>query len=304
MSSLRIAIVCLITACGATQVIGGYNFVSAADTSPVFQGTTGNCTASANAPSPAAAAGFTKTVFCDDFDSLSTIDVNTTGAPGYNWYTRLPRREGRTPQSDYSVANSVLSVTAPNTYNFALTSMDVQTGNGNAWTFGYFEARLSFDPNAAPKSGGWPAWWSNSAYHLRYDPPGHSGHYMELDFFEGNTTVRTQFAGTLHEWANNGAIHYQNSNYIPPVKVNWANWHTVGVLWVPGKIDWYLDGKKLEEQKYSANGLPQPLARTMIRGPEPVGLFSSLDTEKLGEQMILGSAQGWPLNVDWIRVWH
>jgi beta-glucanase (GH16 family) len=304
MPNLGAAIICLVAACGVTQLIGGYDLDSAAVASPDFRGTTGNCAAAAKAPSTAAAAGFGKLVFCDDFDSLSTIDVNTTGAPGYNWYTRLPRGEGRTPQSDYSISNSVLAITAPDSYNFAITTKDVQSGNGNSWTFGYFEARLCFDPNAVPTASGWPAWWGNSAHHLRYDTRYKKGQYIELDFFEAPPKARTEFAGTLHQFKNNGAIHYQNSNNIPPVSVNWAKWHTVGVLWVPGRVDWYLDGKRLIEQQYSANAQPRPLARTMVKGPQPAGLFSSLDTEMLGEQMILGSAQGWPLNVDWVRVWH
>jgi hypothetical protein len=302
MSNLGTAIICLLAACGVTQITGGYDLNSAA-APPVFHGTTGNCADTVTPPSTAVSAGFTNLAFCDDFDSLSTIDVNSTGAPGYNWYTRLPFDRGRTPQSFYSVSDSFLAVTAPNSINFALTTMDPHTGNGNAWIFGYFEARLSFDPNAVPTAGGWPAWWANSARHLHNDTRYTSNPYVELDFFEC-PPKRTEFAGTIHQWEDSGKTHHQNANAIAPVSVNWAKWHTVGVLWVPGKVVWYLDGRELIEQRYSTNGLPRPSARAIDKGPQLPGLFSSLDTDKPGEQMILGSAQGWPLNVDWIRVWH
>jgi beta-glucanase (GH16 family) len=303
MSGLRIAIVCLMAACGVTHFNGANNPQPAAP--PAVQGTTSNCTAEAQAPSAAAAAGFTKLAFCDDFDSISTIDADTTGAPGYKWYTRQPFGRGRTPQSDYSVADSVLTITDDNGVNFGITTMDTQTGNGSAWNFGYFEARISSDLKTAPEmANGWPSFWSNSAYHLLRETPQTGGTFAELDFFENPRNDVNGFAGTINEWDKANSIHYRNANVLAHVSVDWRQWHTVGVLWVRGRVTWYLDGKQILDQRYSPNGRPRPSAVEQHLYPVPSGTLSPLDDEKMGMQIILGSGKGWPMYVDWVRVWR
>lgn len=304
MSNLGTAILCLMSACGVTQLVSGYQPEFAAVAPPVLEGTTSNCAAGERAPAAAESAGFTKMVFCDDFDSLSTIDVHTTGAPGFNWYTRMPFNRGRTSETDYSVSNSVLSVTDDDNYNWGIASIDPKTGSGKAWNFGYFEARLSFDPNAAPDGPGWPSWWADSAYHFRYETQDTGGLFEELDFLEVPRANRQAFAGTLHEWAQGMAVHYRNSENYARASVNWGQWHTVGVLWVRGSVIWYLDGKPVIKQQYSQHAPPRPIGLQKGTIPSPAGVFAELDSERLGEFMILGSAKGWPLNVDWVRVWH
>ena len=57
--------------------------------------------------------------FFDDFDSLSTIDVNNTHKPGFNWYTdsQWPNSsflDQRPPHkylpADYSISNSIIAL--------------------------------------------------------------------------------------------------------------------------------------------------------------------------------------------------
>jgi hypothetical protein len=265
-----------------------------------------NCTG-VSAPAPAAAAGYTSLVFCDDFTSTSTIDVNGTGNAGYNWYTRLPFGGAQTLPSAYSVANSVLTITSTGlTGNWGLTTRDPYSGNGSAWTFGYFEASVNFNPNLGPDSEGWPSFWSLGAYHTEYN---NSDIWPELDFFEaytgGESSYSGAFVGTLHQWQNSGSINYQNSNNYQNTSVNWNNWHTLGFLWVPGQVSWYLDGNLLMTQEYSATAPPNPLANTAGGiTPTPAGVFDILDTAPLGEQVIVGSSPGWPLNIDYVRVWR
>jgi hypothetical protein len=265
-----------------------------------------NCTG-VSAPAPAAAAGYTSLVFCDDFTSTSTIDVNGTGNAGYNWYTRLPFGGAQTLPSAYSVANSVLTITSTGlTGNWGLTTRDPYSGNGSAWTFGYFEASVNFNPNLGPDSEGWPSFWSLGAYHTEYN---NSDIWPELDFFEaytgGESSYSGAFVGTLHQWQNSGSINYQNSNNYQNTSVNWNNWHTLGCLWVPGQVSWYLDGNLLMTQEYSATAPPNPLANTAGGiTPTPAGVFDILDTAPLGEQVIVGSSPGWPLNIDYVRVWR
>jgi len=62
-------------------------FLLASSSSALAQA--GRCATLPAPPAPAAAAGYTQRIFCDDFPDLSSIDINDTGAPGYKWYPRM-----------------------------------------------------------------------------------------------------------------------------------------------------------------------------------------------------------------------
>lgn len=280
-----------------------------------------NCSSQALAPDAVSAAGFRNLSFCDDFNSISTIDVSGTGAPGFKWYTRVPRgwshrSQEQTLPSAYSVSHSVLTVTSTgNTEGWALSTRDPITGNGQAWNFGYFEARIRFDPTLGPKAAWYPTFWSVSSYFVQY----HSDELRpELDFFEaytppgsdgrqGNRGVyQGEFLGTLHQWSRNwngSTLDYYNSNSSQPTTEDWSKWHVIGCLWVPGKVTWYLGGKAMMSQEYSATAPPNPLPH--FRPGEKTnftGFFDVLDTQTM--QVVVGSAPGWPEYVDWVRVWE
>ncbi|MHB1936402.1 MAG: LamG domain-containing protein [Acidobacteriaceae bacterium] len=280
--------------------------IDAPNSAPQYDGASAdNCDSKVRVPVAASSAGFKHLVFCDDFDSISTIDVKGTGAPGFNWYTKLPFGWGQTLPSGYSVSHSVLTVTSMvNATNWGLTTRDPVTGNGHAWNFGFFEARVKFDPTLGPRSKGWPSFWAMSAYKTQYDNP---TLYPELDFFEAYTGGRASYSGvylgTLHQWQDKGTIDYFNSNDWQTPGVEWNKWHVLGCLWIPGRIAWYLDGNLLITQKYSATAPPNPLAHTSGgTAPTPAGVFDAIDSQIM--QPIVGSSPGWPLYIDWVRVWR
>jgi Glycosyl hydrolases family 16 len=311
LASLATTILCIIAACGTTASIADLSAQSdnapPSGTGSSVVGSTGNCGAGAAAPTYAASAGFKELTFCDDFDSASTIDASGTGAQGFNWYTNLPSWwNSATKPAAYSVSNSVLTVTAnPKRYNWGLTTMDPLTGNGNAWTFGYFEARISFDASQQPNSTGWPSFWAISAYYIRNHVKNVPDQHTELDFFEATTLPGGRFDGTLHEWRNDLSVDYWNGGDISQKKVNWSQWHIVGCLWTRGRVTWFLDGVQIMSQSYSAAKPPNPLAKTSGGiNPTPAGVFNSLDLEKEGMQVVVGSEPGYPLQMDWVRVWH
>jgi hypothetical protein len=341
-----------------------------------FEGATNhNCGHRAHPPVGASSAGYDRLAFCDDFNSISTIDVNGTGAPGFNWYTRYPSRSpngGYTLPSGYSVSHSVLTATSAGSWAQALTTRDPDTGNGQAWNFGYFEARIKFDPTLGPKAPWFPCFWSMPS---RVEQFHNRDLYVELDFFEaysqgpngrgGNGPYPGEFLGTIHHWQSLPAqpatatpaqpatatptqpatatpatpatatpaqpatatpeqpatgsrqnrapmLNYSNPNNNQTVNVDWKQWHILGCLWVPGKVTWYLDGKALMSQEYSATAPPNPLPRPAHRmaaeataaapAPSYVGVYDVLDTQTM--QILIGSAPGWPMYVDWVRVWE
>jgi len=257
-------------------------------------------------PPQAVEAGYKTLVFNDDFDSINTIDVKGTNKSGYKWYVDGPIwSSGIVDPSTYSVSNSVLAL-SNNTWsaNWMLSSFSCHGNVGHSFKYGYFEARLRFDPALGKKARGWPAWWSLSTHHSRTNDP---AHWAELDFFEAYTGGKADytgaFIGTLHDWADDSKTHYQNSN-------NWQNqpttdynqWHTYGCLWSPGKVIWYFDGVAKITQIYSATAPPSPLANGTIT-PTPAGIFNILDNDPEGMLLILGSDE-WPMYVDWVRVWQ
>lgn len=280
-------------------------------------GTNNNCSADATVPAAAANMQWTRLVFCDDFDSLDTIDTKGTGAEGFNWYTYRP--SGLLPQSAYTVANSALTLTdSQYAYNWGLSTSDMRTGNGQSWTFGYFEARISFNPTLGTSGSGWPSFWSVSEYkatHLNAQDFG------EIDFFEAfpqNSSPGNYygaFGGTVHDWHHNltsgadvessaGYTDYINGRNVVPSDVDWTQWHVVGCLWTPGQITWYLDGRQMLTQQYSASTQGNPVASDATGAtPAPIGVWDIIDAEQMGMMLILGTGPNWPIHVDYVRVW-
>jgi hypothetical protein len=267
-----------------------------------------NCQPGVHIPEPAASAGFDRLTFCDDFDSLSTIDVSGTGAPGFKWYTKLPFSPGRTLPSAYSISDSVLTVTSTGyTANWGLTTRDPVTGNGHAFNFGYFEARIKFDPSLSPNSKGWPSFWSLDAYHTEYN---NDTTWAELDFFEaytgGYASYSGEYLGTLHQEFPHrpGYENVPGDWYVPKPAVDWNSWNIIGCLWQQGQVTWYLNGKSVIHQSYSADGLPKPPPAPFHNLPTPdfTGAYKVLDGDLM--QLIVGSSPGWPLQVDYVRVWQ
>lgn len=259
---------------------------------------------STTAPAPAQAAGFTRLSFRDEFSSMSTIDVSGTGAPGYQWYTDRPFGWGRTPAADLSTSNGILTIspsTASPNYSIATSSPTSRSGKG--FRYGYFEARMAFDPRKAAGSAGWPSFWGVS--HAQVTGAG-MPRSMELDFFEAYHAPyqphEDVFSGTVHDWII-GPPQLDRANYGNNGKsmsgFDWQNFHTYGCLWQPGKITWYLDGQAQFSQQYSADAPPVPNTAGLASG-----VFSPLDTDLSGQTVILGSGVGYPMSVDWVRVWQ
>ncbi len=257
-------------------------------------------------PTASSAVGYNKLSFNDEFNSLSTIDVNATKQAGYNWYIDPPIWSSvNAPPSSYSVSNGVLTLSSDLA---GLYSYSSHGDLGNSFHYGYFEARMRFDPASGASSNGWPAFWSLSTKHCVHN---NLDIWSELDFFEaytgGHSAFGDVFVGTLHEWGWSGGvnIHYQNSNNFAANTVD-SQWHTYGCLWVPGKVTWYFDGGPLMTQNYSATAPPDPLPNAGAGSPTPpsAGTFMNIDDDLEGMTIFLGTGSDWPLEVDWVRVWQ
>jgi hypothetical protein len=203
----------------------------------------------------------------------------------------------------------------------------------------YFEASIAFDQTLGPThgSGGYPSFWSMAIEHMvtprmsswtgqaaEYE------HFIEDDFFEFDTwsfMPLNAFGSAGHDWYGNynvtcspgfcGVINplFEIINQAAGGDV-WTGFHRIGQLWVLGTAanNWhasqtmFVDGVPCLTYDNSAicKGIPKTWtdSPTGAQGnPPPTGtaLFSIADRQHLN--IVLGSGPGWPMKVDFVRVW-
>jgi hypothetical protein len=108
----------------------------------------------------------------------------------------------------------------------------------NTYRYGYFEARMKWDVT----TGAWPAFWMITKQGVEGVQ-----HVGELDIFEGQGNDPTHYYGTINEW-NGGADLVstnspQNNRFDLPSTNDYSQWHTYGLLWLPGTVIWYYDNQ-------------------------------------------------------------
>lgn len=235
---------------------------------------------------PPQAAGY-NLVFSDEFDALN---ISPTGTGSYTWYPGI-WWESKTPlPSLIADSNSAVTLTWSATGGMNDTSISTLSRDGTSgrtFRYGYFEARMKWDV----ATGAWPAFWMvpKQAAQGATDTG-------ELDAFEGQGSQPSAYFGTLHEWNGTTEVWHSSPNSASlPASNDFSQWHTYGMLWVPGQVTWYYDN---------------------------VALFSSPTTAIFDAQdffLVLGMAEGanWThgdmagvtvsdlnLSVDWVRVWQ
>lgn len=243
-------------------------------------------------------------VFDDEFDDSGTIDLTGTGAAGHQWYTDKPFSWKTAPASAISVSDGVLTIDpSVSGQNYQMGTASPRSRRGKGFHYGYFEARMAFDPDDAPGSDGFPAFWG-----LSYSQAMGAGRdrTVELDFFEamhksGASHIQydDSFAGTVHELQLSSDADRANygNNIASLTGTDWKQFHVYACLWQPGSIQWYFDGKLVLTQHYGANATPEPNASNL-----PRGTFGQLDTDAQGQMVILGTGSHYPLKVDWVRI--
>jgi hypothetical protein len=239
-------------------------------------------------PAQAAAVGYTRLVFQEEFDDTSGIDLADTRQPGFNFYTEPPF--GFPQLTEISISNSILRFTGPGgTANGSLYST-VGTTFPNWIGFGavggaYFEASIAIpNPNFPIPSPGWPSFWSMANEHLWGPLTGTFDGFLEIDFLEYIWGQNSQlYQSPLHWWGN--PKHDYNPNIDPPGTVNYTQFHRYGCLRVPGsRIDAYFGDVLVQSATYAA--LPW---------------LAGGDSQSM--PVILG-CDLMEMQVDWVRVWQ
>ncbi len=284
-------------------------------------------------PPAAEAAGMTKLVFADDFDSPDTVDWSGEGKEGYNWYTDRPYGLPTFTREEFEFDDSVMRMTpevCPSAIGLCTFSTKGKTGF--VMKYGYAEARIRATKPVGEYDGV-PAWWGIGKRDMvKTDNVGWTD-CGELDILEinefkdENGELRNAYTGTLHhhhrtgELKENGApVQKIGTNFINALgyqKHDWLDdeWHTYAALWTEGYIAWYLDNKLMHAARFTDDALPEyfyrddptPLPRFEAMRPDCadrtwVGAHSVMNGEE--EVMILGCNKNWPMEVDWVRIWN
>jgi beta-glucanase (GH16 family) len=92
-----------------------------------------------------------------------------------------------------------------------------------------------------PVAGAWPAIWM-----LPVQEISGASETGELDIFEGQGSTPTTYYGTIHDWQNGTSVASNNNDaYNLGSGVDFTQYHTYGVLWVPGSVTWYFDNNPI-----------------------------------------------------------
>jgi hypothetical protein len=231
--------------------------------------------------------------FNEEFDKP---DIAVGGIKTHTWYRGVWFSQQVAPPANIYWEQSKLSLLwtrAQGGVDTSITTLSPDKKHRRAWRYGYFEARLRWDP----VKGAWPAFWlipvQDATGQNYYGGVKRSG---ELDVYEGQGDRPHTFYGTLHEWINSHEDHASRNNYFPlPSNADPAQFHTYGALWTPGHVTWYFDDHPLHTE-------PTPevfdrqdffLVLTMQAGVNwRVGDLSGVDANRM------------KMDVDWVRVWQ
>ena len=134
--------------------------------------------------------------------------------------------------------------TGGNTKTGNFTSGFVQTKNKAYFKYGYIEARIKMPKNKST----WPGFWmspNNSPYGPGWPDWG------EIDIVEAKSSNR-QFAASDAHWRDKNTPtgqtggHRSRQGVIPSTKFDThdtTEWHTYGVKWTEGKLEYFIDGE-------------------------------------------------------------
>lgn len=182
-----------------------------------------------------------KLVWSDEFDQTSpepnpeNWDYNTGG---HGWGNGERQNYTKDRTNSY-VSDGSLKIHACKNENGKWTSARLLSSFKQSFTYGYIEFRAKLPT----EKGSWPALWMMPQMGSYGNWP-RSG---EIDVMEYATNTWGKKAyGTVHCKAGSGG-NAVSSNYIeiPNVK----KWHTYAVLWQEDFIQWYYDGKLINEYK-------------------------------------------------------
>jgi hypothetical protein len=190
-------------------------------------------------------------------DNFATLNYSNTTTPGFNWYG-AGLWESMSNGAVTDPYGTYVNLNWTNTQTGWTTNMNTTSANGayyHAWTFGYTEISMCFNPDKGNDIALWMMPISiiqNGQNYLNQ-----SG--GEIDIFEWfGVPPATLGSGTVHVWQNGTDIGNNNgsSAWPFPKGTNLAcpNHNTYGMLWTPTAISWYFNNQL--EETFSTTSAP------------------------------------------------
>lgn len=278
-------------------------------------------------PAAAEAAGFTKLTFADDFESADTIDMSGEGREGYLWYADRPFGRDVITADELEFHESYVRLKLATS---GLPTYSCKGNTGFVMKYGYIEARLRFD-NPSPSLYRGPLFHLIGFTDFMGKPWADNGllNVLETHMVRNKQGERQPYyTGSLQHFrrswekdANGKPITQTATNFINSTGYrDWftfldTEWHTYALLWEPGHIAWYMDGKLMHAARFASGMLPQhyyrdnpsPLPRIEERRLDLAqstwpGAYTVFDAEKFVP--VLYGTEKWPCDVDWVRIWQ
>lgn len=227
-----------------------------------------------NEPGPIAGMGYHE-VFRDDFNSL---DQNVWD--DHIWYDEVPHADWLAAGFQQVDPLGVLHLRTQRVFGYPMNTITTQT-SARTFQYGYFEARINWTGG----NGAWPAFWLYSYAHAT-DQSQCTTQAGEIDVMEAQGSEPNVLYGTVHSNTNGcSPADDQNGNNYQPMPFRLAdNWHTYSALWVPGRVQWYVDGQAvMSAPTYATDDQPMYLLLDMWTGgwtSDPDGSTpATLDTQ-------------------------
>ena len=195
----------------------------------------------------------TEPVWRDEFNGTS-LDKDSWNIYGSGWSANNVQSCYSRSEENVNVKNGSLNLVGlykpgarctGNEKSGNFTSGFVETKGKKFWTYGYIEARIKMPNNKST----WPGFWmspNNSPYGPGWPDWG------EIDIVEAKGSNR-QFAASDAHWRDKNTptgqtgSHRNRQGVIPPSKFGTGNdtteWHTYGVKWTEGKLEYFIDGE-------------------------------------------------------------
>jgi hypothetical protein len=229
---------------------------------------------SSGIPREARALGYTQLIFEDEFEGPDGPNGVPSGWSNQLWYAKPIAPEMIERREHYRRFIAAKGRSRGN--GISTFTGDAQT---RTFRFGYFEARMRWPA----ERDNWSAFWLMSAAAARAPYKGPWPPYCEIDVVEG-LPAPNAYLSTVHNWqarSKQDGFAKQNAYF---GRADVATWNRYGVLWQPGRISFFLNGR---------------LTKT-IRSPaicDSDALFIVVGAQRHGPETRYA-------DVDWVRVYR
>lgn len=251
-----------------------------------------------------AQAGMFDLTFSDDFNSLESIDQQSTGKEGYKWYVKRRWAQSDMTPEDYFVKDGVLTLQShDNPYTIGASTVDCETHVGYTFKQGYIEVRLRM-PHAVTTDGesGKTAIWSVPLENWAEGLTG--GRYVEADWYEYYGAPGKQYYGvTLHDLENtaDGRNWSSGSKRFDGGLAD-EEWHTMGWLWDEGSLQCFYDGVPTYYQTWGEGEIPIPISKVESGEMRFDGVFTPIDQWDM--MLFIAGMDNLPLELYYVRIWQ